>query len=520
MKSEIYWKLRAVKDYAKTVNETEAFIRSQIAKMYAKATEIIQKDIEAIYTKYGNNNSLTLQEAKKQLSQIDLRKVDFESLIELAKTDETAKAALEAAKLKSKITRLELLEMQTQARVASLYDEASENIQKFLHKVYEDGYYRTLQKIEGVGFAADLTLLNTRAVDNAILQNWSGKNFCEKIWGHKQKLGIRLRDTISTGLIRGYSVDKMSSKISKDMGVSFSDAKRLVRTESNYCYNKGTLDGYIQSGIVESYKYLATLDNRTSPQCRALDGEVFEITEAAPGTNYPPMHPNCRSTTVPYFDDLSNKKRRARADDKSYLVPAETNYEDWRKGLTPEQNKTMDTSLKMQRNKKSDKTQFDKYKSVLGINSPKSFADFQELKYNDENWKYVKVDYSRRSKLINNSRLALPYANKAEAAIEKFEKYLFNPENKTGFAKGEAFTSRLGYNITNSSELRREILNNAENYPSTFKREDNYGKRYEQKMILYGKTNNPTNVIVGWNVNDGETKLTSAYIKEVDKNGD
>lgn len=34
-----------------------------------------------------------------------------------------------------------------------------------------------------------------------------------------------------------------------------------------------------------------------------MDGKVFDIGDAQTGVNYPPMHPNCRSTTVEYDPD-------------------------------------------------------------------------------------------------------------------------------------------------------------------------------------------------------------------------
>jgi hypothetical protein len=37
-----------------------------------------------------------------------------------------------------------------------------------------------------------------------------------------------------------------------------------------------------------------------------MDGEEFDVSAAAVGVNYPPLHPNCRSTTVPIMSDFDN----------------------------------------------------------------------------------------------------------------------------------------------------------------------------------------------------------------------
>jgi uncharacterized protein with gpF-like domain len=54
--------------------------------------------------------------------------------------------------------------------------------------------------------------------------------------------------------------------------------------------------------ITKKYRYVATLDTRTSSICRALDGQEFEYGKGPT----PPQHFNCRSTTVPVidYDDL------------------------------------------------------------------------------------------------------------------------------------------------------------------------------------------------------------------------
>jgi len=500
--SQKYWERRALRDYIKIVNRTEEYIHKELRDFYKSASEDINKDIEAFYQKYADKEKITLQQAKRKVKTADIKDAKIS----------------EAAKAKRNITRLELIQYQIDARVSELYDDVQANIYDYLYKTYGAGYTSAIG-ITGAEDYLSFTLLSRKAIEAAILQNWSGKNFSERIWGHRKNLGEELRRNIVSGLIKGEGVDKMSRRISKRMDVKFSDAKRLVRTESNYIFNKGALDGYAESGIVNDYQYLATLDNRTSQICRSLDNKIFPTAEAEPGRNYPPTHPNCRSTTVAYFgEDLSKTVRRAKADGESYLVSADTNYGSWRSGLTDEQNAAMETDLKMSRDKVSDKAQFERYKKILGSDAPKSLIKFQQIKYNNsEVYDLIKLDYSRRNRLINHPELALPNANKATAADAKFEKYLFNPENPKGYAKGKAFTSRLGYDISNWQELEKEILEKSIMFPAKDKGENGYGTQYEQKLILYGKTNKPTNVIIGWLTKDNETWLTSAYIKEASK---
>lgn len=136
-------------------------------------------------------------------------------------------------------------------------------------------------------------------------------------------------------------------------------------------------------------------------------------------------------------------------------------------------------------------------------------------KADDEANRLYRLDRIRQNRLTQHPELALPGAEIATAAPAKFEQYLFNPENPKGWAKGVAFTSHLGYDISNWEELREEILTRSKLFPSRALGDFGFGMKYEQLLILYGKTGRPANVVVGWIMQNGAPQLTSAYIKEV-----
>lgn len=167
---------------------------------------------------------------------------------------------------------------------------------------------------------------------------------------------------------------------------------------------------------------------------------------------------------------------------------------------------------------REDMKQHREYRAILGNDVPKDFAKFREMKYNEpEKFGFIKLDYQRRNKLIQHPELRLPDAGNAKAAAEKFTKYLFDGIYPEGLAKGKAFTSRLGYDLNNWQELRKEILNRASWYPATFRDNNGYGDRYSQKIVIYGKKGMPANVVVGWlHKPDGSVSMSSVYIKEVE----
>ena len=101
----------------------------------------------------------------------------------------------------------------------------------------------------------------------------------------------------------------------------------LVRTSINQVANTASQQVYeANQDITKKYRYVATLDSRTSSICAALDGQEFPYGRGP----MPPQHFNCRSTTVPIIDpDIlppSTIAKRASADGP---VPINMNYGQW-----------------------------------------------------------------------------------------------------------------------------------------------------------------------------------------------
>jgi SPP1 gp7 family putative phage head morphogenesis protein len=102
----------------------------------------------------------------------------------------------------------------------------------------------------------------------------------------------------------------------------------LVRTSVNQVANAASQQVYeANQDITKRYRYVATLDTRTSAICRALDGREFEYGKGPK----PPQHFNCRSTTVPVIEQEEGETplpvgRRAA---QGGMVPANQSYGEW-----------------------------------------------------------------------------------------------------------------------------------------------------------------------------------------------
>ena len=109
----------------------------------------------------------------------------------------------------------------------------------------------------------------------------------------------------------------------------------LIRTSINQVANTASQQVYeANQDITQKYRYVATLDTRTSAICRALDGREFEYGKGP----MPPQHFNCRSTTVPVINYKKlgfNPPPPARRASMDGQVPADTTYGKWLKDKMP-----------------------------------------------------------------------------------------------------------------------------------------------------------------------------------------
>lgn len=68
--------------------------------------------------------------------------------------------------------------------------------------------------------------------------------------------------------------------------------------------------------IIESEQFVATLDSRTTPQCRALDGKIFEVDRGPQA----PLHFQCRSLRIAVIDGTLAGNRPAKPTTEKQLV--------------------------------------------------------------------------------------------------------------------------------------------------------------------------------------------------------
>ena len=180
----------------------------------------------------------------------------------------------------------------------SLYQKNEEELTKAFIDLYYD-----FDNEASIDINASFNTINENLIREVLKTEWSGLSFSERIWEHRRKLAFTLKSELKAGLTRGESLQDISKIISKKFDTSFSNAMRLVRTESCWIMNEATVNNYKNNGIKE-YEFMAFLDSKTSKECKRLDGKKFSVEEYQAGVNFPPLHPNCRSCIIPVVEDI------------------------------------------------------------------------------------------------------------------------------------------------------------------------------------------------------------------------
>lgn len=400
MNNAEYWRKRG--EILKIASEKQAADYCDFAlDEFEKASARIQKEIDAWYMRFAKNNEISFAEAKKWLTSGELKELhwDVQEYIKAGESlDPKWYKALENASSRVHISRLEALKLQIQQQIEALYGGQAKSLDELMSQIYQDSYYRSIFEIQkGFQLGWEIPRLDVEKLSTVLKKPWTtdGRTFSDRIWGNKDQLVNTLHTSLTQGIIRGESPQKIAAQLAKTMNVAKSNASRLIRTETAYFHEQAQKQVYEDLGV-EEYEILETLDTRTCAVCGGLDGKVFKESEYEPGVTAPPFHPNCRGTTVPYFADDEGERIARDINGKTYYVPSNMTYEEWKKQQDLKYGKgTIDNYRKATYNKKADREQFARYQKRLGKKTVGSFSDFQAIKYNDvEKYNKLKIKYA------------------------------------------------------------------------------------------------------------------------------
>lgn len=342
MNNAEYWKLR-FEQLEQAQNQKGVKAYADIERQYKKAQKQLEGQIARWYQRFATNNGISLAEARQYLKGADLKefKWDVQEYIKYGQDNALNSGwmkELENASAKYHISKLEALKVQTQHSLEVMYAKQFGTMHGALSDAFESGYYHTAYELQhGFNVGWDIAGLDQAQIEKVLAKPWAadGYNFSERIWGNKNKLISEVHNELSRNIMLGADPQKAIDSLAKKMNTSKNNAGRLVMTEEAYFSSAAQKDCFESLGV-EQYEIVATLDSHTSDICRSLDGKHFPMKDYQPGVTAPPFHVYCRSTTVPYFDeqfDIGERAARDEATGKTYYIPDDMNYQEWKENF-------------------------------------------------------------------------------------------------------------------------------------------------------------------------------------------
>ncbi|WP_234121184.1 GH25 family lysozyme [Clostridium hydrogenum] len=211
MPNSQYW-MNRIQQIAHSIYNDQERKNVQLVQQYKKLYNDIQGQLDALYRKYSDGDTLSTTEMYR-------------------------------------FNRLNNLQSNIKKNIKSLgYDEEL-FLSKSLYKNFQDVVQQTTQYInKTAGIKIDWSYLDDKFIDSAIKQNWQGGNFSTRTWANKDKLLKSLNSVIVNGIASGQPINNMAAALKNAMGVGAYDALRLARTETMNILNNGQLTSFKNAG--------------------------------------------------------------------------------------------------------------------------------------------------------------------------------------------------------------------------------------------------------------------------------
>lgn len=435
MKSSEYWKKREVENAMKN-QISEVQYKKDIEEIYANMMDEINKEINGFYTKYAAKEGITMAEAKKRVSKLDIAAYERKAkkYVETKDLSDQANEEMRIYNLTMKVNRLELLKANIGLEMVSGFDE----MQKYFDKKLTD---RTLKEFQRqAGILGKSVLKNEKYAHAIVNASFKNATYSDRIWMYQGMLKAELEGLLASGLIRGQNPKKLAKHLEKRFGVSAYNAERLMVTELARVQTEAQKQSFIRNGFDE-YVYVACTKGDVCPICKGLDDKHFKVDDMMPGENAPPMHPNCHCSTAAYMDNEVYEEWI-----NSYQEHG-LNFEDWQSSMESE--KLVDKLSKYEKDfeKLTEGYSYDEFVNDFGsVEEGFDGSDANEIKKAKE----IAEKIEKIRKKLNDKEKKNYKSNAKEDPIAKFE------------------SCGIKFRNNSSTELPEEIINKYADFVSDF----------------------------------------------------
>ena len=307
MDSKTYWRLREEEALKHYITDEKEYSK-QIQQIYSDMLASINEQVNGFYGRYAAKEGITLAEAKKRVSKLDIAEYERKAK-KYVKEKDFSKQANEEMLLYNatmKINRLEMLKANIGLEMIAGHNE----LEKFMAGILKGRTEEELKRQAGI---LGKTVLNNAKKADAIVNGsfkaakvGSRSAFSDRIWQYQDVMREDLAKLLQTGLIQGKNARVLTSDLRKYLlgdkvgkGATY-NVERLMRTELARVQTEAQKESFKRNGFSE-YMFIANAS--CCEDCQALHGKHFKVEKMMPGDNAPPVHPHCRCSVAAYEDN-------------------------------------------------------------------------------------------------------------------------------------------------------------------------------------------------------------------------
>lgn len=198
---------------------------------------------------------------------------------------EKIKALMADELTQSKIYQIEYqkaLKGQVSAILDSMNSNQYDSISEYLRECYEDGFIGTLYSLHGYGIPLIIPINQEQVVNALILDSKISEKLYTKLGNNVRDLKKAISHEISRGISTSMSYHDIARNLRSRGEMTENQSINIVQTEGHRIQNRSALDAGMKSrekGADLVKVWDSTLDSKTRPHHRALDGQVRELEE-------------------------------------------------------------------------------------------------------------------------------------------------------------------------------------------------------------------------------------------------
>lgn len=423
--------------------------------------ERVIRRLQAVY-----NQSLKDITQKANALQEEIYKIqDKYNSIEDEQERETLKS-MERSKVYQKQYQ-DSLKTQVNGILDKMHQKEFKTVNEYLNECYDKSFTGNMYVLHGEGIPLIVPIDQEKVVRAVQINSKINKGLYSRLGEDINLLKRKITAQISRGVATGMSYSQMAQQLAGYTKIGYNNAVRITRTEGHRIQQESTMDACYaarERGADVVKQWDATMDANTRESHQMVDGEIRALDEKFSNGLMYPGDPsgsaaeviNCRCVLLQRAKWALDQKELDRLKERA---------------------------------------------SFYGLDKRKSFDEF--------NKKYIgTVENSKGNKI----KMDLQFF--AKIPDEKLTEYALNFEHPTGKEKAKAFKEALGYTKESYTDLKTKILDSFDEKELVYKREDKYGKRYEQIMQITGPNGKTANVLTAWikDNDNAEPRLTSIYV--------